>query len=466
MPDSLPVSQEQPPERGFEWLRPWGQRLFLLLWLLELASIFLRAVPGSEAVVRPLSAIGLSLLVLLSLPLVRRPTLIVMAVGGLLGCLVFLVGPADLGTFEEGMAHAMIFAGFLPTLRLLRGTAQRQPRVRLSQQRFARLPLGGRAAGITIGSHTFGAALNTGSFPVMAAVMPPDADEGERRRFALAALRGMNLAPLWSPFFVAMALASSYLPGVELWQTMLIGLIIALASLTVSVLWFSGSKHGRAGLTAVRPGLRALLPVARPMLALAALIVAVASFAPLSTLEAIMLTVPPLCWLSIRHRPGLFRTIVHETTSSLGHSIDDLMIVTVALVLAAGAAHIEVTGSVLRDLALILPAPIAITLFIAGCFAPSLIGIHPMIPTALMLAALTGGAQPLVDPVLMGIALTAWSVGTMCSVSSLSLVICSSLFRVSPFRLMWSPNQLFALCIMLISITVLSAVQILLGPAP
>ena len=77
----------------------------------------------------------------------------------------------------------------------------------------------------------------------MAAVLNDKADEAERRRFALSALRGMNLAPLWSPFFVAMALASAYLPSVSLIQIMPVGLITAMASLVVSILFFGGSKQ-------------------------------------------------------------------------------------------------------------------------------------------------------------------------------------------------------------------------------
>ena len=99
-------------------------------------------------------------------------------------------------------------------------------------------------------------------------------------------------------------------------------------------------------------------------------------------------------------------------------------------------------------------------------YYPSMIGIHPMIPTAILLAALTGGPQPLHDVILMGVALTGWSVGTMCSVSSMSVVVCAGLFRVPAWRLMISPNLLFAAAVMGIATIVLSALQILLGHFP
>tara|TARA_Y100000588_G_scaffold179018_1_gene192915 strand:- start:1177 stop:2082 length:906 start_codon:yes stop_codon:yes gene_type:complete len=301
----------------------------------------------------------------------------------------------------------------------------------------------------------------------MAAVLNDKADEAERRRFALSALRGMNLAPLWSPFFVAMALASAYLPSVSLIQIMPVGLITAMAALVVSIVFFGGSKQRGIGkYPGWIAGVHALTPIAPGLAILGLTVVLIAVSTPLSSLETIILIVPPLCLALCRFERSAVKRIWQTATGRMATSYDDLLIVVAAITLATLAGHIEVTADVIRDVVSSIPAPLAILALILTSFLPSMIGIHPMIPTAILLAALTGGPQPLHDVVLMGVALTGWSVGTMCSVSSMSVVVCAGLFRVPPWRLMISPNLLFAAAVMGIATIVLSALQILLGHFP
>jgi len=442
-----------------------GKALFLTLWFLEVAVILFRPVPEVTEIIRPLGAMGLVLLTLVTIPLVRHATLLVAGVAVILGAIIMVTGTAGLADLEAGLVQSLLFAGFLPTLHMLRATAQAQPRVRLSQKRFANLPAGARRDGITLGAHAFGSVLNTGSFPVMAAVMQTNADVDERRRFALASLRGMNLAPLWSPFFVAMALSSAYLPGVSLAAIMPVGLIIAGLALTLSVFWFgSGSQRSNAlGRPGWMIGIQALEPIALGLFVLGATVVSLSVLTPLGSLETVILVVPPLCLLAIRFSRDAFTRIWQTTNERLNTSYDDLMIVVAAITLASLAGQIDVAAEVIRSLVSAAPMPIAILGLILACFLPAMVGIHPMIPTAMLLAALTTGPQPLADVVLMGIALTGWSVGTMCSVSSMSVVVCSGLFQVPPWRLMISQNLGFAVAVIGIATSVLSALQFLLG---
>lgn len=455
---------------GLAALRPWARWLFLLLWLAELLRIIgpsLIALP-TDGLVELLPAVAAGLLIVLAQPLVSRTSRIVTGFGAVLTALVLLAGHGDPQAILHGLSHAVLFAGFLPTLRLLRGTAQQLPVIRLSQRRLAGLPPGSRTSGITLGSHAFGAALNTGSFPIMAAVMKRDADEDERRRFALAALRGMNLAPLWSPFFLAMGLASSYLPSVNLLGYLPIGLSIAGFSLVLSILVFGRSPAVPPLATASpRPGwitgLLALRPILGPLLILAMLIIALSEITRLGHLETIILAVPPICLLALWRKPGKFRRTLKDVVDSLGHNLDDMVIVAVALTLVSVVSELDVTTALLRDSIATMPAPLGIFSLIAGAFLLSLIGVHPMIPVALFLGALAGN-DPVFNPhVLMGIALSCWTIGTMGSVSSMSLAVCAGLFRVPALRLMLSPNLAFLGGVLLIATTVLSAVQFLLG---
>lgn len=450
--------------------RKLAQRLFLALCLLEVVIILLRLNPATAEVVastlRPIGGAGLLLLTLLALPMASRAAQLVATLAAGFCIAILMTGGAGFESLIDGLARALLFAGFLPALYLLRATADRQPRVRLSRKRLTSLPAGRRTDGITLGAHGFGAVLNTGSFPIMSAVVPADADMVERRRFGLAALRGMNLAPLWSPFFVAMALASSYLPDTDLIEIAPVGLIIAALSLAVSITLFGRVKGFHMGWL---DGLKALVPVAGLLCSLGIAVVVASSFTPLSTLEVIVLAVPPLCLALMARRSGGVRAVTNQTYDRMGAGFDDLIIVTAAMTLAAMAAELTFAGDLIRDQIASQPLPLAILGLTLLCTLPALLGLHPMIPTAVMLAAMTSvepavmNQAPLSDLVLMGIALTAWSTGTMCSVSSLSLAVCAGLFRVPAWRLMFSPNLAFAAIVILIATGVLSAVQILLG---
>ncbi|MBV6633494.1 MAG: hypothetical protein KI792_10750 [Alphaproteobacteria bacterium] len=446
-----------------------AQRLFLALCLLEVLIILLRLSPSTgefaSAALRPIGGAGLLILTALAMPMAGRSALLVGTLAAGFCLAILLTGGAGVESLIDGLARALLFAGFLPALYLLRATADRQSRVRLSRRRLAALPAGRRADGITLGSHGFGAVLNTGSFPIMSAVVPADADLQERRRFGLAALRGMNLAPLWSPFFVAMALASSYLPDTALIQIAPVGLVIAALSLTVSITLFGRVKGFHWGWL---DGLKALVPVAGLLASLGAAVVATSTLTPLSTLEVIVLAVPPLCMALMMGRTGGARLVLTQTYKRMGSGFDDLIIVVAAMTLAAMAAELTFAGDIIRDHIGSQPVPLAILGLILLCALPSLLGLHPMIPTAVMLAAMTAegpsiGLAPLNDLVLMGAALTAWSAGTMCSVSSLSVAVCAGLFRVPAWRLMASPNLAFAGLVILIATAVLSAVQFLLS---
>ena len=440
-----------------------AKALFLALWFLEVAVILLRPIPELAAIIRPVGAAGLLLLTMLTLPLVRRATLLVAGVAAVMGAAILWSGSAGLADLEAGLVQSLLFAGFLPTLHMLRATAQAQPRVRLSQRRFTNLPAGSRRDGITLGAHAFGSVLNTGSFPIMAAVMRNNANTEERRRFALAALRGMNLAPLWSPFFVAMALSSAYLPQVSLLEIMPVGLTIALLAIILSVFWFGSGLSRDNGKPGWLVGLQALEPIALGLALLGIAVVSLAVVTPLSALETVILVVPPLCLIMCRFDRHAMAKVWHKTSERLGTSYDDLMIVVAAITLASLAGQIDVAADVIRSLVSVAPMPMAILGLILACFLPAMVGIHPMIPAAILLAALTSGPQPLADVVLMSIALTGWSVGTMCSVSSMSVVVCAGLFQVPPWRLMISRNLGFALAVIGIATFVLSALQFLLN---
>lgn len=72
-----------------------------------------------------------------------------------------------------------------------------------------------------------------------------------------------------------------------------------------------------------------------------------------------------------------------------------------------------------------------------------MIGIHPIVPITLLLIAFAGLPPVLDHHVVMLAILCSWCLGTMNSISSLTVVVASSMFRVPRGRLIFGPNLLF-----------------------
>ena len=133
---------------------------------------------------------------------------------------------------EEELARAgnffIIFAAFLPSLWLLRATAITMPSVEKTQKLLSELISTKILSGLQVTSHILGGVLNIGTFPLLSSVIPQNAKDEIRQAAGEAAIRGMNTAVLWSPFFVSFAVGQLYLPSNSAWLGIVFGLLVAL----------------------------------------------------------------------------------------------------------------------------------------------------------------------------------------------------------------------------------------------
>ena len=81
------------------------------------------------------------------------------------------------------------------------------PSVQKSQANLGALPPEASSGGFQLTGHFFGGIINTGTFAILSAVLPPQSPEQDRRAAAEAAIRGMVTSAAWSPFFVGFAVA-------------------------------------------------------------------------------------------------------------------------------------------------------------------------------------------------------------------------------------------------------------------
>ena len=91
--------------------------------------------------------------------------------------------------------------------------------------------------------------------------------------------------PLWSPFWIAMAVAYQYLPAVPLWHIFAAGIPIAAGGLILSHLMFARGL----GLARLWHAVKGLPPIAPPVALCALAISLLTSFTDLSTLESVVI---------------------------------------------------------------------------------------------------------------------------------------------------------------------------------
>ncbi|MDX1541070.1 MAG: hypothetical protein R3349_06665, partial [Geminicoccaceae bacterium] len=407
------------------------------LWAAEVARIGWPGLPIEQAL---LSALALYLPIAFVL---ARPGTRFLSGGLAAAAVLAALFGGSLGDLRSGFERALIFTAFIPTLAWLRAGAERSPAVAASRELFLGMPGRAREAGLQVGAHLLGAVITAGVFGLFAPLLGPGRPLDERAAAAQATVRGMCLAVLWSPCFVGMAVASRLIPEVALWQAIPVGLAFAVVALLLADLLFGLRRPGH--LLRAAAGFR---PILVPLALGAAAVLLLSALTPLSSLEAVLIALPPLglAWLMI-HEPGDLRPALAQTFTRLGRMGDDLLIVVVAMALASVLAGNTAIADALDDVArLALPAPAILAGTFTAMLALSFLGLHPMVSISVLIPLVHGlPGEPVAPLVLMILALAGWSLGTINSPSSLSIVLASTSFRVPLKHLLLGNNLAFVL---------------------
>lgn len=403
---------------------------------------------------------GLITFILITLAMSRWQTLALCS--ALLGASMALCLSFDVwSAMWPGFQKALIFLAFMPTAMLIRATADQRPEIAATRTLFASLPPAERDGGLLIGCHAIGSVLSVGVFSLLAPIAGPDAGEEERRKLVGVGLRGMCLAALWSPFFVSMALASEYLPGVALWQIMPAGFLLAMAGLLTSYVLFDNA----GGISGLARSLRSLGPVL-PNVAIAAIVVAVVSgLTGLSTLQSLAVSVPPFCALALAPL-GRDKAILacRSTYQGLGNVGGEIGILTFSVVLGVVFAAALAKSGFAPDLALLTPSPITvIAVTIGGMCLAGFFGIHPIVSATVLLVLVANFPHGVADLALMMAILVGWGLAAMVSISGISVVLSSALFHVPPERLIMRSNLILVAVFGVIAILLITLVNSVLS---
>ena len=364
---------------------------------------------------------------------------IVVTIG--LFCIGFLLLP-NLPTLEEltdAGSFALIFACLMPTLALVRATAMTMPSVADTQSALAALPPEHSASGLQLASHTLGGVMNVGSFALVAASLPLDADERRRRVAAEAALRGMNSAVLWSPFFISFAIGSAYLPPDYALGAIGLGLISALVFYIIS----ASLAAPKAVKFAFFESLEPLRPVGKRVLVGIGSVIAVSAITGLTALYAVVLTMPILCVVQMLRRPETTKTIFRHFSQLQKQTGGDLVIISVSMIIAALAQNSNILpglakvifGGTLDVWQMIWVLPVVV-------WFGSVFGVHPVISSAPLLALFAPHLSVLDAMFVMQAHMIGWSTGTMSSIASMSVITVAEQFRLRPVQLAFGSNML------------------------
>ena len=440
---------------------PWWRsraldRLLAVLWLLELVHLAWPEIPISGVLVA-----GLLAFVAVALVGMRWQTLLLCSVLATLA-LTLSIAYGTWRAIFDGVEKALIFAAFMPTIMLVRATADLRPEIASARTLFSALERRHRGGGLLFGLHVIASVLSIGVFAVLASVLGPGAPDAERRRLVGIAIRTLCLCSLWSPFFVGMGLATQYIPSVELWQIMPLGLVFSLSGLLLSFLLFERA----GGMTGLVQSLKSLIPVVPSVAAAALSVVVLTALTTLSTLQALVVAMPILCAASLlamgRGRLGI---AVAATDRGLGNIRGEVCILTLAVTLGAVIEASLVQTGVRGMVEGLAPSPISVIAFVIGTMVVAgLLGFHPIVSLTVLLVVFAGIPVPVVDLVMIQTMLVGWGLGAMVSVSGISVVTASAMFSIPPERLIRGDNLLFAGAFGTIAVLVLTAINAVLAP--
>ena len=408
--------------------------LFLALWQ---AGIILFGPPPGDWVWIGRSA----LLVYLPLAfLAARPAtrvLIALLLAGI-GMTVILTGRT--APLLPSLSDGLTFAAFMPVIQVIRAGANALPFVQRARTQFQSLDRSAGETGIFLGAYGMGLVLTTAAHAITAPLLPDDAEESRRRRGALLSLRGVALGAMWSPFFVSVGFGTHHLPDIPAWRIVATGFGLSGLALIFALLF------ERIRPATIPVALRGLAPVLPPVAVAAAVMVLVTLLTPLSTLNAVTIAMPPLMLVAVALTASQrLWPVLRESYDGLARLADEVALMAVALILGR---LLEATPEITAFLAPLLagwPAPALLALCMLGLIGGGMIGLHPVVSAALLMALLSGLPGAPSDALLIQAVVFAWGLATMLSPSGITLIVAALVFRVSPLGLSWSRNLLFAL---------------------
>ena len=345
------------------------------------------------------------------------------------------------GQLKNSSEFVLIFACLIPTLTLVRSTAMTMSSVTETQKSLASLDSASSANGIQLTSHMLGGIINVGTFALVAVALPQDADTRRRYISGTATLRGMNSAILWSPFFLSFAVASVYLPEGFAAGAITLGVFNAVSFLLITQIIFSPKESNISILQSLLP----LKPIALRLIVIIVSVIVTSALIGLTALSAVCVAMPALCIFQFLRRPNKIKDVFKNFNNLQKNSGDEVVIISLSMLIASQLGQADQITAVLASFFGMAP-DIKMILFILPflVWASSVIGIHPVISSAPLLAFIAPSLTVYDAAFVAQAHMIGWSTGTMVSFASLSTIIAAENFKISPAKVSFGVNFLIA----------------------
>jgi hypothetical protein len=411
--------------------------LITIAWFAALVTVMF----GDAA--RSLTEVGIYCFILFAictLPRLRRDSLIILTVLAVLTLMLLPTTP-DLDALMGAVEYVLIFAALLPTMALVKATAMTMPSVQTSQANLGALPPEASAGGFQLTGHFFGGIINTGTFAILSAVLPPESPEADRRAAAEAAIRGMVTSAAWSPFFVGFAVGQSFVEPQYAWMAIGFGVITATLFTAISL----PAINRNFSLHQLRLALLCLRPVASRLAFVFVCVIGAALLFELTALAAVVSAMPWLVGLQMLRNRDKAGRILGQTRTALNNIADDVIVISAAMMVAFLVNSYnninEIMQAVYPDMlpgwVALMSTPLLVTL-------ASVVGVHPVITSTALLTIFSGGGADVHPALLVQAHLIGWGTGTMSSVASLSVISCAGLYNVPTHKLVFGQNMMIA----------------------
>lgn len=345
------------------------------------------------------------------------------------------------GQLKNSSEFVLIFACLIPTLTLVRSTAMTMSSVTETQKSLASLDSASSANGIQLTSHMLGGIINVGTFALVAVALPQDADTRRRYISGTATLRGMNSAILWSPFFLSFAVASVYLPEGFAAGAITLGVFNAVIFLLITQIIFSPKESNISILQSLLP----LKPIALRLVVIIVSVIVTSALIGLTALSAVCVAMPALCIFQFLRRPNKIKDVFKNFNNLQKNSGDEVVIISLSMLIASQLGQADQITAVLASFFGMAP-DVKMILFILPflVWASSVIGIHPVISSAPLLAFIAPSLTVYDAAFVAQAHMIGWSTGTMVSFASLSTIIAAENFKISSAKVSFGVNFLIA----------------------
>lgn len=425
-----------------------------VVWLIEVVRVF---VPDTG-----LAKVGLACLAAFTALAITRASrhIAVLFTLAMAAGVAVAAWRGNIDNLVTGLSRAQIFGAFLPSVLLLRATAEASPRIQRVREDLGGLDLNGAKTWTQYGSHAIGAVLNVGAMAIIAPVVSRGRDVAERLELARASARGVGGGVMWSPFFVCLAFTSALVPRAPMWQSMIVSGGLALMGFALSYLLFTRGL----GRSAFRASIARLQPVIAPMGFVIGAVVAVSLVFHWNGLQAVAIVVPLLClaYMAVLG-PSRSGAVARRAVSSIGKLADEMVIVVGATVLGAAVAALPAVqrlgAGVTPDM---ISGPLLIGALVALLVAVGQLGLHPMIGVSLAIPVVATGDFGVAGVALVCSAAFAWGLTASVSIWTLPVAVAAGAFGVPAAQMLSRRALAFLLVYMAAGIGYLSAMNAVL----